>query len=118
MFPIHLPEVQLKMVLPSVFMAAALAAYGTYAQSDIPNSPSLQKILANSNSSLYTYPTQLTQGIIPKGAHSHNDYWRPRPFYSALSQGLISVEADVWSLPNDPDTLHVSHRFSLQCLVC
>jgi hypothetical protein len=44
----------------------------------------------------YTYPTDVTQGIIPKPIHSHNDYWRAVPFYSALSVGAISVEADVW----------------------
>jgi hypothetical protein len=51
----------------------------------------------------------LQTGIIPKGIHSHNDYWRPIPFYSALSVGAISVEADVW-LYNE--TLHVGHEES------
>jgi len=41
--------------------------------------------------------------------HSHNDYWRPIPFYSALAAGAISVEADVW-LYNG--TLHVGHEES------
>ncbi|KAK5133929.1 hypothetical protein LTR08_007158 [Meristemomyces frigidus] len=59
--------------------------------------------------SLYTYPTDLTQGIIPKAFHSHNDYWRPIPFYSALSVGAVSIEADVW-LYNG--TLHVGHEES------
>lgn len=80
------------------------------AQSDIPLSPPLQSILSNAfTSPLYTYPTSLTQGIIPKSLHSHNDYWRPLPFYSALSSGAISIEADVW-LYND--TLHVGHEES------
>lgn len=74
----------------------------------LPVSPRLQSILSDStNSELYTYPTQLTQGIVPKAIHSHNDYWRPVPFYSALSVGAISVEADVW-LYND--TLFVGHE--------
>ena len=42
-----------------------------------------------------------------KPFHSHNDYWRDIPFYSALSYGAISVEADVW-LYND--TLHVGRQ--------
>lgn len=68
----------------------------------------LQNILANTHgSNLYKYPTDLTRGIIPKPIHSHNDYWRDVPFYSALSVGAISVEADVW-LYND--TLHVGHE--------
>lgn len=79
-------------------------------QSDIPISPPLQQILAHAQQGpLYTYPTHLTQGIIPKQMHSHNDYWRPIPFYSALSAGAISVEADVW-LYNS--TLHVGHEES------
>lgn len=74
---------------------------------------------------LYTYPTSLTQGIVPvgrdpsqesrpiadilsqKGVHSHNDYWRDVPFYSALSVGAVSIEADVW-LYNE--TLYVGHE--------
>ncbi|GLB36231.1 hypothetical protein LshimejAT787_0305190 [Lyophyllum shimeji] len=43
-----------------------------------------------------TTPTQLTQGIVPKQIHSHNDYWRDVPLLTALSFGVASVEADVW----------------------
>jgi hypothetical protein len=78
-------------------------------QSDIPISKPLQAILAQAGSGKYTYPTSLTQGIIPKAIHSHNDYWRPVPFYSALAVGAVSVEADVW-LYND--TLYVGHERS------
>lgn len=31
--------------------------------------------LEASNSSLLRYPTQLTQNIVPKRIHSHNDCW-------------------------------------------
>ncbi|KAI9053621.1 hypothetical protein LZ554_002575 [Drepanopeziza brunnea f. sp. 'monogermtubi'] len=73
-------------------------------------SPSLQEILDQAHKGpLYTYPTSLTQGILPKGIHSHNDYWRDVPFYSALSVGAISIEADVW-LYNG--TLFVGHEIS------
>lgn len=41
-----------------------------------------------------------------KPIHSHNDYWRDLPFYTALSVGCISIESDVW-LYND--TLYVGH---------
>lgn len=41
-----------------------------------------------------------------KPIHSHNDYWRDLPFYTALSVGCISVESDVW-LYNG--TLYVGH---------
>ena len=89
-------------------LSAALLASCTTAQSNLPLSQPLQAILSHGQSgSLYTYPTDLTQGIIPKGIHSHNDYWRPLPFYSALSVGAISVEADIW-LYNE--TLHIGHE--------
>ncbi|KAH8792693.1 hypothetical protein BGZ57DRAFT_750864 [Hyaloscypha finlandica] len=69
---------------------------------------SLQDILNKAHQGpLYTYPTSLTQGIVPKGIHSHNDYWRDVPFYTAISVGAISIEADVW-LYNG--TLHVGHE--------
>ncbi|KAL4789977.1 hypothetical protein BDV19DRAFT_373151 [Aspergillus venezuelensis] len=67
----------------------------------------LQSILKNTHGSdEYRYPTDFTRGILPIPVHSHNDYWRDVPFYTALSQGCISVEADVW-LYNG--TLHVGH---------
>ncbi|KAG8720547.1 hypothetical protein FRC08_018900 [Ceratobasidium sp. 394] len=65
-----------------------------------------------------TYPTQFTRGIIPKGIHSHNDYWRDVPLYSAISVGAISVEADVWMWDNDlfvghdPSSLSKKRTFS------
>lgn len=86
--------------------AASIAS----AQSDISLSKPLQAILSHAHSGpRYTYPTDLTQGIIPKFFHSHNDYWRPIPFYSALSVGAVSIEADVW-LYNG--VLHVGHEES------
>lgn len=45
--------------------------------------------------------------VLQKGIHSHNDYWRDVPFYSALSVGAVSIEADVW-LYNE--TLYVGHE--------
>ncbi|KAL1297768.1 hypothetical protein AAFC00_006305 [Neodothiora populina] len=107
-------------VVSSIVLAAALVVYEVYAKSDVSSSASpqlsqpLQQILSNAaNSSLYQYPTRLTQGIIPKFFHSHNDYWRPVPFYSALSVGGVSVEADVWYDPaKSNDTLYVGHEIS------
>ncbi|PGH12969.1 hypothetical protein AJ79_03942 [Helicocarpus griseus UAMH5409] len=73
----------------------------------VPGSAALQNILKNTDrSDLYGYPTDLTRGIIPIPVHSHNDYWRDLPFYSALSAGCISIEADVWLYD---DTLLVGH---------
>ncbi|KAI0067739.1 hypothetical protein BV25DRAFT_1819157 [Artomyces pyxidatus] len=63
--------------------------------------------LESSNSSLLHYPTQLTQNIVPKQIHSHNDYWRDVPLLSALSFGVQSVEADVWLING---TLFIGHE--------
>ncbi|TKA57556.1 hypothetical protein B0A49_09974 [Cryomyces minteri] len=89
----------------SLILSGALGVLAA-AQSDIALSSSLQYILANTN---YTYPTALTRGIVPKALHSHNDYWRDVPFYSALAAGAVSVEADVW-LYNG--TLYIGHEQS------
>ncbi|RDB28590.1 hypothetical protein Hypma_015440 [Hypsizygus marmoreus] len=69
----------------------------------------LQQIehLESSNSPLLRYPTQFSQGIIPKQIHSHNDYWRDVPLLTALSYGVSSVEADVWLVDG---TLLVGHE--------
>ncbi|KAF9641299.1 putative alkaline phosphatase protein [Lasiodiplodia theobromae] len=89
----------------------ALAAAGVVDAAAIPDvSSTLQNILQNTHGSdLYTYPTDLTRGIIPKPFHSHNDYWRDVPFYSGLSYGAVSTEADVWLING---TLYVGHEES------
>ncbi len=69
----------------------------------------LQSILSQAGTGIYDYPTSLTQGIVPKPLHSHNDYWRPVPVYSALAAGAVSLEADVWLVNG---TLHVGHERS------
>jgi hypothetical protein len=76
------------------------------APSQQQGSEALQNILQNTHkSNLYTYPTDFTRGIVPKQIHSHNDYWRDVPFYTGLSYGAISTEADVWLING---TLYVS----------
>ncbi|KAK0622255.1 Altered inheritance of mitochondria protein 6 [Lasiodiplodia hormozganensis] len=35
-------------------------------------------------------------GVRPVPCHSHNDYWRPVPLFSALAAGCVGVEADIW----------------------
>ncbi|KAK2756448.1 hypothetical protein FQN54_005341 [Arachnomyces sp. PD_36] len=72
-----------------------------------PSSLELQNILKNTDrSDAYGYPTDLTRGILPIPVHSHNDYWRDVPFYTGLSVGCISTEADVWLING---TLYVGH---------
>ncbi|KIV86189.1 hypothetical protein PV11_01819 [Exophiala sideris] len=102
------PIFALALPLALKVIAAPLPASATAEGLDI--SAGLQNILANTqNSNGYTYPTDLTRGIIPKAIHSHNDYWRDIPFYTALSVGAVSVEADVWLVNN---TLYIGHEQS------
>lgn len=63
--------------------------------------------LGQTGEGLKEWPTDFTRDVIPVRCHSHNDYWRKVPFYSAISAGCISVEADVWLLDEE---LYVGHK--------
>ena len=45
---------------------------------------------------LSSWPTDFSRDIIPLPCHSHNDYWRRVPLFSAIEVGCIGVEADIW----------------------
>ncbi|CAI4210210.1 unnamed protein product [Parascedosporium putredinis] len=45
----------------------------------------------------------------PISCHSHNDYWRREPLFSALKTGCVGVEADVWLVEDD---LWIAHERS------
>lgn len=45
---------------------------------------------------LTRYPTDFLRDVVPIPCHSHNDYWRTEPLFSALRAGCAGVEADVW----------------------
>ncbi|KAL6239445.1 hypothetical protein BDW75DRAFT_119337 [Aspergillus navahoensis] len=95
------------MVLFRALLTAASALFLAFPTEALNEASELQSILKNTHrSSEYKYPTDFTRGILPIPVHSHNDYWRDVPLYTALSLGCISVEADVW-LYNG--TLHVGH---------
>ncbi|KXN89950.1 Altered inheritance of mitochondria protein 6 [Leucoagaricus sp. SymC.cos] len=91
-------------MIANVFLALILGGGLILAQPSI-----LQDIahLESSKSNLLQYPTQLTQGIVPKAIHSHNDYWRDVPLLTAVSLGVASVEADVWLVNGE---LFVGHE--------
>lgn len=55
------------------------------------------------------YPTDFLRDVQPIPCHSHNDYWRRVPLFSALRAGCTGVEADVWLLNNNPNELFVGH---------
>jgi hypothetical protein len=42
------------------------------------------------------YPADFLRDVVPVPCHSHNDYWRDVPLFSALYAGCTGVEADVW----------------------
>ncbi|KAI1491203.1 hypothetical protein F5X96DRAFT_487480 [Biscogniauxia mediterranea] len=54
------------------------------------------------------YPTDFLRDVMPIPCHSHNDYWRKVPLFSALHVGCVGVEADVWLIDGKPD-LYVGH---------
>jgi len=47
------------------------------------------------------YPTDFLRDVIPIPCHSHNDYWRKVPLFSAIHVGCVGVEADVWFYNDD-----------------
>ncbi|KAJ0418940.1 PLC-like phosphodiesterase [Aspergillus carlsbadensis] len=52
------------------------------------------------------WPTDISRDIVPVQCHSHNDYWRRVPLYSALEAGCVGIEADVWLFDEE---LYVGH---------
>ncbi|KAI1266631.1 hypothetical protein F5Y18DRAFT_362249 [Xylariaceae sp. FL1019] len=54
------------------------------------------------------YPTDFLRDVTPVPCHSHNDYWRKVPVFSALHAGCVGIEADVWLLDDDA-RLYVGH---------
>ncbi|KAI4166445.1 MAG: hypothetical protein LQ343_008041 [Gyalolechia ehrenbergii] len=58
---------------------------------------------------LSSWPTDFSRGILPIPCHSHNDYWRRVPLFSAIEAGCISVEADVWLFDGE---LYIGHSLA------
>ena len=52
------------------------------------------------------WPTDFSRDVLPIPCHSHNDYWRDVPLYSAIAAGCIGVEADIWLFAEE---LYVGH---------
>ncbi|EXJ55714.1 hypothetical protein A1O7_08643 [Cladophialophora yegresii CBS 114405] len=52
------------------------------------------------------WPTDFSADVHPVACHSHNDYWRKEPLFSALDAGCTGVEADVWLYDEE---LYVGH---------
>jgi hypothetical protein len=66
------------------------------------------------------WPTEYTRDVKPVKCHSHNDYWRLVPLYSALHAGCISVEADIWMFDEELFVGHslwsLNHKRTLKTL--
>ncbi|CAK7210961.1 hypothetical protein SBRCBS47491_000956 [Sporothrix bragantina] len=52
------------------------------------------------------YAADFLRDVVPIACHSHNDYWRKVPLFTALHAGCIGTEADVWLVDDD---LYVGH---------
>ncbi|GAB0134281.1 hypothetical protein EsDP_00002659 [Epichloe bromicola] len=72
---------------------------------------SINPLDADAPTTPQTYLRDHSRSVIPVPVHSHNDYWRPRPLYSALAAGCMAVEADIWLSPDGADLL-VGHHAS------
>ncbi|KFY08710.1 hypothetical protein V492_05977 [Pseudogymnoascus sp. VKM F-4246] len=75
----------------------------------IPNPLSRWGAEGTTSEGLSWYPTDFLRDVQPIACHSHNDYWRPVPLFSALHAGCISVEADVWLFPS-VESLFIGHN--------
>ena len=62
-----------------------------------------------SSDDLGHWPTDFSADVRPVACHSHNDYWRKEPLFSALEAGCTGVEADVWLFEQE---LYVGHSTS------
>lgn len=76
-------------------------------------SPDVDRVLQNwgkpgsGTEDLAWYPTDFLRDVNPIPCHSHNDYWRRVPLFSALRAGCTGVEADVWLFDSE---LYVGHN--------
>ncbi|GAA6018465.1 hypothetical protein JCM10207_000903 [Rhodosporidiobolus poonsookiae] len=71
--------------------------------------PDFSPYAGGHNAAELRMPSGFSRNIPERGIHSHNDYWRDTPVYTALSHGVLSIEADVWLNPKD-GVLYISHN--------
>ncbi|KAG9235224.1 PLC-like phosphodiesterase [Amylocarpus encephaloides] len=94
-------------------LAALLSVNITLAAFTIYWYPDIDRVFPNwgqpgtGTEGLAWYPTDFTRDIVPIPCHSHNDYWRKVPLFSAVRAGCVGVEADVWLFNDD---LFVGHN--------
>ncbi|KLJ13791.1 hypothetical protein EMPG_11290 [Blastomyces silverae] len=88
------------------FVALTLGAFVSFFPNDIERAIARSGRPGQPGEYLSHGPPDTTGGVIPIPCHSHNDYWRPVPLFSALEVGCVSVEADIWLFDGD---LFVGH---------
>jgi hypothetical protein len=108
----YLPRIMPKSATPSLIPRSGLFNFVTaiigIALTFFPEEVSFPHFDMSSHlpNGLNHWPTDTTADIQPIACHSHNDYWRKEPLFSALSVGCTGVEADVWLYEDD---LFVGH---------
>ncbi len=83
----------------NVLLFASRAAYA--AEPDSNNIFSSWGLVGSGTDDLAWYPTDFLRDVVPVRCHSHNDYWRKVPLFSALRVGCVGTEADVWLVGDD-----------------
>ncbi|RYP46605.1 hypothetical protein DL768_007227 [Monosporascus sp. mg162] len=67
-----------------------------------------QQVNKGSGAPLDPWPLDSLGGVRPVACHSHNDYERDVPLFSALAAGCVAVEADVHLVGDDVEIGHDS----------
>ncbi|KAK1676236.1 hypothetical protein BDP55DRAFT_714949 [Colletotrichum godetiae] len=95
-----------------IFVLQPQALKDAASQSFISNNPILTD--GQPVDGLSRWLEDFSRSVIPIMCHSHNDYWRPYPLYSALAAGCTGVEADIWLSDDGSDLLigHDEHELS------
>lgn len=66
-----------------------------------------QSVNTGSGAPLNPWPLDSLKIVKPTNCHSHNDYTRNIPIFSAMSAGCIGIEADVWYFDGDVIIGHI-----------
>lgn len=95
------------MLIPRRAIILGVTIVRSFSSSNIDPSPQNWGLPGSGTEGLAWYPIELTRDIIPIPCHSHNDYWRMVPLFSAILAGCIGVESDLWLIDKE---LYVGHN--------
>ncbi|KAL6244104.1 Altered inheritance of mitochondria protein 6 [Rhinocladiella similis] len=88
------------------FIALACGVFFSFFPSDVSDEHGRLKSSGDVSPELGRWPTDFSADVHAVACHSHNDYWRKEPLFSALRAGCTGVEADVWLYDEE---LYVGH---------